>query len=373
MSAGSRGPAPTPVASRSPGRAGSRAAAASPTRPASPSATAPDRRAARAAIGPIACLHRWDLPPAPQEAAGWPARDTAFRFADDAALTAAHLADRIRFRASVHEPGLFTLLGHLTGGDPPSLAERGACLRAAHHVKLAHGMALRTIREARADTRLGGTDNVQPVRPATPADAQAPRMMDALWKRLMPGAQRLARRPDELADHFDAVARAGDAALMRGPADWFGLNHYSPLFARADGAAPFGCAFAHSPADGTPASGIGWRIEPAAFAATIREVHARYRLRVIVTENGCGAEEEGAHLNDAGRCRYLRDHVAAMRLPMEAGADVRGSLVWSLLDNLERSSGTRVRFGLLRVEPGSPGRRPGSAIHALARLIRRAT
>jgi beta-glucosidase len=166
------------------------------------------------------------------------------------------------------------------------------------------------------------------------------------------------------------VARAGDAALMRGPADWFGLNHYSPLYARADPAAPFGCAFADAPADGTPVSGIGWRIEPDAFRTTLLDAASRYGLPVIVTENGYGAEEDGADLHDTGRVRYLIDHVAAMRRAMAEGADVRGYLVWSLLDNLEWSSGTRVRFGLLRVEPGTLERRPKASFHAFARLIR---
>jgi beta-glucosidase len=323
-----------------------------------------------AGIEPIACLYHWDLPLALQEAGGWPARDTAWRFADYAALMAARLADRIRFWASFNEPNLFTLFGHLTGGHPPGLADRAAYLRAAHHVNLAHGLAGRAIRGQRADALIGGIHNVQPVRPATPADADAARMMDALWNRLMPDAQLLARWPDEMAAEFGAVAQPGDAALMRGPADWFGLNHYSPLYVRADATAAFGCRFADAPDDGTPASGIGWRIEPEAFAAAIREVYARYRLPVIVTENGYGAEEDGTGLHDEARMRYIAQHVAAMRAALESGADVRGYLVWSLLDNLEWSSGTRVRFGLLRVEPGTLERRPKSSFHAFARLIR---
>jgi beta-glucosidase len=323
-----------------------------------------------AGVEPIACLYHWDLPQALQEAGGWPARETALRFADYAALAAARLSDRIGFWASFNEPGLFTLFGHLTGGHPPGLADRTAYLRAAHHVNLAHGLAARAIRDVRPDALVGCIHNVQPVRPATPADAEAARRLDALWNRLMPDAQLLARWPEELAEALDAVARPGDVALMRGPADWFGLNHYSPLYARADAAAPFGCAFADAPADGTPASGIGWRIEPEAFAQTIREVHARYRLPVIVTENGYGAEEGPDDLHDTGRVRYLLEHVAAMRRAMAEGADVRGYLVWSLLDNLEWSSGTRVRFGLLRVEPGTLARRPKASFDAFARLIR---
>ncbi|MCZ8146221.1 MAG: family 1 glycosylhydrolase, partial [Roseomonas sp.] len=66
----------------------------------------------------------------------------------------------------------------------------------------------------------------------------------------------------------------------------------------------------------------------------------------------------GIDLQDSRRIAYHRDYIAAMQSAMAAGADVRGYLAWSLLDNLEWSSGRRIRFGLIRVEPDTLERRP---------------
>jgi beta-glucosidase len=325
-----------------------------------------------AGIVPVACLYHWDLPQALQEEGGWPARDIAGRFADYAAICAARLADRIALWATFNEPGLFTMFGHLTGGHPPGIRRTDAYLAAMHHVNLAHGGATRAILAVRGDARVACVHNVQPVRPATedPADVEAAAMLGELWNRALPDPQLLGHYPGRIAALMEPWLRAGDLAAIRAPAAWVGVNHYSPVYAKHEPSLPFGCAFTDAPKDGTPATPINWRIEPGAFRDTLREVHARYRLPVVVTENGYGAEEDGSSLDDQGRIAFHRDYVAAMREARAAGADIRGYLAWTLLDNLEWSGGRRVRFGLVRVEPDTQERRKKASFAWFADTIR---
>lgn len=325
-----------------------------------------------AGILPIACLYHWDLPQALQDEGGWPARDTAGRFADYAALVAARLGDRIAFWATFNEPCLFTLFGHLTGGHPPGLTRPDAYLRALHHVNLAHGAATRAILAVRADAQVGCVHNLQPVRPvsAAAADAEAAAMLDTLWNRSFADPQILGYYPPRLAELVEPYVRAGDLAQLRAPAAWIGVNHYSPVYARHAPDLPFACSFAEAPQDGTPTTPIHWRIEPDAFRAVLADTAARYRLPILVTENGYGAEEDGSSLEDTGRIAFHAAYIDAMRQARAAGADIRGYLAWTLLDNLEWSGGRRIRFGLVRVEPDSLERRPKASFRWFAGLIR---
>ena len=186
----------------------------------------------------------------------------------------------------------------------------------------------------------------------------------------LPDPQLLGHYPQRLAPLMEPLLRPGDLAAIRAPAAWIGVNHYSPVYARRDAATAFGCAFADAPSDGTPATPINWRIEPAAFRDTLRDAWRRYRVPVVVTENGYGAEEDGTTLDDAGRIAFHRDYVAALREARAEGADIRGYLAWTLLDNLEWSSGRRIRFGLLRVDPDTQERRRKASFSWYADLIR---
>ena len=98
---------------------------------------------------------------------------------------------------------------------------------------------------------------------------------------------------------------------------------------------------------------MGWPIEPEAFRETLIGIHRRYRLPVYVLENGTASHDQidtdGAVI-DEPRIDYLRDYIAAMFEAMNAGADVRGYFVWSLLDNFEWGSGYSQRFGLVYVD-----------------------
>jgi beta-glucosidase len=87
----------------------------------------------------------------------------------------------------------------------------------------------------------------------------------------------------------------------------------------------------------------------------------------MITENGAVEGSVPLHdgrVRDVRRTRYLRGHVAAIEQAIAEGADVRGYLHWSLLDNFEWSLGYRPRFGLVHVDYRTGERIPkDSALH----------
>jgi beta-glucosidase len=103
-----------------------------------------------------------------------------------------------------------------------------------------------------------------------------------------------------------------------------------------------------------PQTNMGWNIEPAGLTELLVSLHDRYpTLPLMVTENGAAFDDVVAadgRVHDPRRIAYLRDHVEAVGAALDAGADVRGYLVWSLLDNFEWSFGFDRRFGIVRVD-----------------------
>ena len=323
-------------------------------------------------IEPWLCLYHWDLPQALDDLGGWQNRDIAFWFADYAALIARRFADRVQHFATFNEPNVATLFGYGMGWNAPGIANRRSFLQAAHHVNLAHGEAISTLRALAPAAKLGAIYNRQICLPAseTAEDAVAAQMLDACWNRLYADPQCLAEYPPELADGLQPFVRAGDVARIARPMDWFGLNHYCPIYARAD-SSPLGFAWADPPGDG-PVTGVGWRIQPEAFRDELITTFKRYKLPVYVTESGYGGKDElnaAGGVDDTGRVDYLYAYTKAMEEAAAAGVDVRGYFIWSLLDNFEWGSGYAHRFGIVYVDYPTQKRIPKSSFEWVAKLI----
>ncbi|MBS0540396.1 MAG: beta-glucosidase [Proteobacteria bacterium] len=325
-------------------------------------------------IEPWLCLYHWDLPQALQDQGGWPNRDIVGWFADYADLIARRFGDRVKHFATFNEPSVFTLFGYAFGWHPPATDVRSDHFKAIHHVNLAHGAAVDVLRGHNKGFQIGTVHNVQPARPTgtTAEDAAAAALLDEYWNKAFPDPQILGAYPPTLAKLIEPYIRDGDLERIKRPVDYFGMNHYSPVYARAAPGSELGFAWADSPAEGehTP---IGWPIDPGAFRDTLIDVHGRYGLPIYVTENGAGAVEKPdapGRLVDSHRIDYLARYTDAMREAVAAGADIRGYFVWSLLDNFEWGSGYAFRFGIVYVDYATQQRILKASAHWYAGLIK---
>jgi beta-glucosidase len=326
-----------------------------------------------AGITPWLCLYHWDLPQALDDLGGWSNRDVAGWFADYATVIARRFGDRIRHFATFNESSVFSLLGYCIGGQAPGIASHPMLLRTIHHVNLAHGAAIDVLRAHVRDASLGIVHNYQPCLPSsdTPEHVAAAEKFAAYWDHAYPDPQILGAYPALLADVIAPYVEPGDLARICRPLDWFGLNHYSPLYVQPTDN-PLGVGFGPMPPD-VPRTANEWPMEPYAFRDTLLTVHERYRLPIYVTENGtAGADvldSDGAVI-DQPRIDFLKAYTAAMFAATKAGADVRGYFVWSLLDNFEWGAGYSQRFGITYVDYPTQQRTPKASFHWYASLIR---
>jgi len=315
-----------------------------------------------AGIEPWACLYHWDLPQALDDIGGWPERDSAGWFADYAVLAARRYGDRVKHWATFNEFSVFTLFGYAWGWGAPSIADRALYLRTVHHVNLAHGGAVDVLHDLVPGAKVGGIHSWQPCRPEsdTPEAGAAAALFNEHWNLVFPDPQILGHYPPLLAPAIEPYVQAGDMARICRPLEWFGVNHYAPVYARPAPDLASGSIFGILP-EGTPTSGVGWPVEPGAFTETLLTLTERYRLPVYVTENGYGmktGDDPGpdGEIDDRPRLDYLKAYIAAMGAAKNSGADVRGYFVWSLLDNFEWGGGYGSRFGIVHVDFASQKR-----------------
>ena len=303
-------------------------------------------------IAPHLTLYHWDLPQALEDAGGWPSRSTADAFAAYADVVARRLGDRAATIATLNEPWCSAYLGYRVGVHAPGRTDPDAANAAAHHLLVAHGLAVQAIRAAAPGTSAGIVLNFEPKRPATthPLDIEAAGVehdqfncwfLDPIAGLDYPtgGSRAWAWAREEV--------RADDMDLIATPIDFLGINYYTCRTVRSPLLPP-------EPRPATPPerTSMGWEVHPEGLTEVLEFVRSRTdELPLYVMENGAAYDADPAdRTRDPERTSYLRRHVEAARTAIERGVPLRGYFAWSLLDNFEWHEGYAFRFGLVHVD-----------------------
>lgn len=318
-------------------------------------------------ITPVPTLYHWDLPQALQDNGGWAARDTTDAFAGYTQVCLDAFGDRVTTWLTVNEPWVVSTLGYRLGLHAPGERDMRTAILVAHHLLLAHGLAMERIRETRPAARAGIPLSLFPHYPATddPTDIAAAHASDGYTNRWFLDPVLRGHYPADLVALFERLVgpldwiRPGDLDLIGSRSDLLGVNYYTRR--RVAAAAGDDLPWRVLPAEtGVPVTESGWENVPDACYDLLMRLHRDYHIPVLVTENGgvwnAGPDAAG-RVRDTGRVLALRDHLLAISRAIGAGADVLGYLHWSLLDNLEWAEGYAQRFGLVHVDRASQHRR----------------
>ncbi|MDX3324201.1 MULTISPECIES: GH1 family beta-glucosidase [Streptomyces] len=318
-------------------------------------------------VTPWITLYHWDLPQELEDAGGWPARDTALRFAEYAMLAYEALGDRVEHWTTLNEPWCSAMLGYAYGAHAPGRTDLGDAMGAVHHLLLGHGLAAGQMREAAGSSplELGITLNLGTATPETDseADREACRRADGMGTRLYLDPIVHGRYPADVVDDLAAQGielpvQDGDLAAIATPLDVLGVNFYrGALFSGVteDGSTTDtdGLPVVRGVERDLPRTAMDWEITPGELTELLLRLQHDYALPTVITENGAAFDDTVAAdgtVPDTHRTAYLADHIAAVSEARRQGADVRGYFAWSLMDNFEWAYGYDKRFGIVRVD-----------------------
>jgi len=304
-------------------------------------------------IEPMATLYHWDLPQALEDRGGWLNRDTARWFQDYAVTMFQELGDTAKLWITLNEPWCSAYLGYGIGEHAPGRRDFNSSLHAAHHLLLAHGLALRAYRDLNLPGEIGITLNLSPQYPASDSDADqdACRRADGFLNRWYLDPLFTGFYPQDLPELLAPVAemiQPGDFDLISGPLDFLGINFYSRSVVRAAGQGGF-----ESLPPAGPVTHMGWEVYPEGLYDLLTRVHRDYGpIPLYITENGAAYPDEvqGGRVHDPERTAYLEQHFAQAARAIAAGVPLKGYYVWSLLDNFEWAFGYERRFGIVYMD-----------------------
>ncbi len=336
-----------------------------------------------AGIEPWVTLFHWDYPQALFCRGGWLNRESPDWFAEYIGVVVDRLSDRVSRWMTINEPQIFLGPDHGDSIGAPSLrpttSER---LITAHHTLMSHGRAVQVIRaRAKKKPSIGWAPIGRTKYPATDAkaDIDAARSLTLgvvakdFWNNTwFADPVVFGRYPEDGIKTYGVpmtFVKPGDMETIKQPIDFYGVNIYDgePVRAGPDGKP---LIVPHKP--GHPQTAVRWFITPEALYWGPRFLYERYKLPIVVTENGMSGTDWvslDGKVHDAQRIDYTQKYLMALGRAIADGTDVRGYMHWSIMDNFEWQNGYKERFGLIHVDYATQKRTLKDSAHWYSRVI----
>lgn len=335
-------------------------------------------------IQPWITLYHWDLPLDLHHQGGWLNNQSPIWFQEYTKAVVKRYSDRVTHWFTLNEPQIFLGLGYNEGTHAPGLQlSRKDVLRATHNALLAHGRAVKTIREF---AKIPPTIGFAPVGSLHTPETDSPQDIEAARKATFDISEKvwtfnyswycdpviLGHYPEQGIKCFGSDVpdfTTEDMELICQPLDIFGVNIYSGVVVKAD---KQGDSVPVPEPTGYPMTMFRWFINPRSLYYGPKFLQERYNLPIVITENGLASMDwvhADGKVHDPGRIDYLTRYLHELRRACDDGIDIRGYFQWSILDNFEWAEGYALRFGLIYMDYLTMRRIPKDSYHWYAKVI----
>jgi 6-phospho-beta-glucosidase len=318
-------------------------------------------------IQPVVTVFHFDLPVYIAEKGGWENRETIQAFADYCQVLFENFGDKVPLWQTINEQNVMALAGSVIGTSQKSMKEK---FQENHHMLVAQSLVTQYFHEGNYVGKIGPAPNIASVYPASdkPEDQMAALYMSALRNWLFLDVAVYGKYNHNAWHLLETIGAAPEvteedwAILAAGTCDYIALNYYNTMTVssyfkkenKIDQQSGFGIPgfFQAVENKNLPMTEFGWPIDPEGFRFTLNEVYSRYRLPILITENGIGAKDvltEDGQVHDQYRIDYLHQHIAQMELAVKDGVEVIGYCPWSAIDLISTHEGITKRYGFIYV------------------------
>ncbi|EMF0095161.1 glycoside hydrolase family 1 protein [Enterococcus hirae] len=317
-------------------------------------------------IQPIVTVFHFDLPASIAEKGGWENRETIQAFADYCQVLFDHFGQDVPLWQTINEQNVMALAGSVIGTSNKSMKEK---FQENHHMLVVQALVTSNYHKGNYNGKIGPAPNIASVYPASdkPEDQMAALYMSALRNWLFLDVAVFGKYNHNAWHLLEKIGAApvitaeDQTILAEGTGDYIAFNYYNTMtvssyFAKEqkiDQQSGFGIPGFFQTVENPhlPMTEFGWPIDPEGFRFTLNEIYSRYRLPLLVTENGIGASEQliDGKIHDDYRIDYLHQHIQQMALAIEDGVEVIGYCPWSAIDLISTHEGINKRYGFIYV------------------------
>ncbi len=269
-----------------------------------------------------------------------------------------------RWFVTVNEPEVLSIAGYMEGSWPPGRSgDIGGFFKSLSILAEAHIEIVRAFRTSHPELKFSIAKNYMVFEPKNPKlDSKLAATADRMYNRQILDALTTGVLRFGIPDISEKTYKTVKLPEGRSSLDYMGINYYSRQIVAPENfkLLPPGLKYAGPDRK----NDLGWNVYPRGILVLSEKVWARYKLPILITENGVPTRDEKF------RSQFLREHVGYLLEARAKGIGVIGYLHWSLTDNFEWAYGLAPRFGLVGVKYDSGERTPRPAFFTYQQMIR---
>lgn len=363
-------------------------------------------------VEPLVTLWHFDFPLAIAEKyeKQWVDENIVELFANYARFCFETFGDRVKHWLTINEPWITAIAGYDLGMFPPHRHEPGTDLyQVVHNAVKAHGLAYRIYeKEFKSSQRgkIGISIDCWGLLPADPNSKEDKEALDIAFQfkfgcvahPLIYGCY-----PPAMREKIDRRSKAEGLSksrlpefdekwtqIVKGSADFFGLNHYTCELVTPKGKVPEGIKKSQWSTgqdvgfdadqeidrfvDPSWGGSMTWwlKVTPWALRPLLNMIKDNYKnIEIIIAENGYPDKLEV--IDDVDRVNFFKSYVnETLKAIQLDGCNVTGYMAWALIDAWEWTSGKLVTFGIHSVDFSDPEmkRTPKASALALTKIYK---
>lgn len=327
-------------------------------------------------IEPVVTVYHFDPPLELEKQGGWLNRELMVQaFVDYSTKLFELFGDRVKYWQTINEHNMIIQVGHVIGViDPKQDNLFKKLYQINHNMLIAQALVTKKYHDMNLKGIIGPAPNISYVY----AETSKPEDFDAsykanCWRNWLYLDAACRGEYNAIAwnwmksNGYEPELLEGDLEILKaGKADFIAFNYYNTSTVKAStktGPIIFSDSNQQTTYDipglfdlcdnkNLPRTEFGWSIDPQGFLHTMRMMWERYRLPLMVTENGLGAydtvEEDGS-IHDQYRINYIRAHLEQLKIAIDEDIDVIGYHPWSAIDLVSTHEGIKKRYGFIHV------------------------
>jgi 6-phospho-beta-glucosidase len=332
-------------------------------------------------IEPVVTMFHFDLPLPLAKKGSFISKETCDAFVKYAKILLTEFGDLVTKWLTINEQNMFVFVGRILGTDTSAKTDPKTSFQRIwqmnHNMLVAQARVIKMCHEILPKAKIGPAPNITATYPASskPTDVDAALKFDLFrnWAFLdapcrgeySPIFLNMLKKMGVMFEYTDEEMDLFKEAATK--PDFLGINYYSSgTVAAFDAAEKTSDKEQGDQQSAWSIPGVGkmvknpnlqktkygWEIDALGFKITVRNIYDRYKLPILITENGLGANdvlEQDGTIHDDYRIEYLEAHIAELAKAVDEGVEIIGYSPWSAFDLVSSHQGFNKRYGFIYV------------------------